>query len=368
MDRESQIVRTSIVAIIGNIVLAASKGIVGTMTGSIAISLDAINSLADALSSVIAIIGAKLASRSASRDHPFGFGRMEYLSSIVIASLILAAGVSSLIEAVRSIIHPTTPSYTIPALMVVGTAALVKLCLGLFLLRQGKTLAAGALVGSGTDSLMDAGVSTATLIAGILFMATGIAIESILAGAIAILIIKSGIELLIETASKLLGERVDPEIAAKVEREARSFDQVKLASGLVLLDFGPNRLAGSIHLTVDGKMSVAEFDVISREVQKHVQETCGVNLVGVTPYPATSADDDAAAVRSSIGRIVWSHDHVVELRGLYVDPTTSTVRFDAVMEFRSVNEEELHAQLLEACKAEYPDWTFVIRVMPDIGD
>ena len=368
MEREGQIVRASIVAIIGNIVLAIAKGIAGALTGSIAISLDAVNSLADALSSVIAIIGAKLATRSASRDHPFGFGRVEYLSSIVIASLILAAGVSSFVEAVRSILHPTTPSYTAATLAIVACAAAIKLFLGLFLLREGKRLDAGMLMGSGTDSCMDAGVSTATFVAGILYIIFSIQIESWLAAAIALLIINSGIGLLVETASKLLGERVDPEIAAKVEREARAVDGVKLASGLVVMDFGPSRLAGAIYITVDGQMTVAEYDGIARAVQARVQEKCGVNLNGVTPYPAASADESIRAVRANIGRIVWSQEHVVELRGLYIDPATSTARFDAIMEFGGVDADELYAEILEQCQEEYPDWSFDIRVLPDIGD
>ena len=367
MNRENQIVRASTIAIIGNVVLAIAKGIAGSLTGSIAISLDAVNSLADALSSVIAIIGAKLAGRTASRDHPFGFGRMEYLSSIVIAAIILAAGVSSLVEAIRSIINPSTPSYTVATLAVVAGAAIIKLGLGFFLLREGKRLDAGMLVGSGTDSCMDAGVSTATFVAGILYIAFGIQIESWLAAAIALLIINSGLGLLVETASKLLGERVDPEIAAEVEREARAVDGVKLASGLIVMDFGPNRLAGAIHLTVDGKMTIAEYDGVARAVQARVMDKCGVNLNGVTPYPAADTDESIRAVRANIGRIVWSQDPIVELRGLYIDPETCTARFDAIMDF-DADADQLYAEILEQCQDEYPDWSFDIRVLPDIGD
>lgn len=368
MDRESKIVCASITSIVGNALLSAIKGIAGTLSGSIAITLDAINSLADALSSVIAIIGAKLAGRSADRNHPFGFGRVEYLSSIVIAALILAAGISSLIEAIRSIIHPTTPQYTMLTLTIVAIAAVVKLILGLFLLREGKALDSGSLLGSGADSTMDAGVSAATLVAGILYLTLGWQIEAWLAAAIAILIIRGGIILLIETSSKLLGERVSPEVAAQVEMEARAIDEVKLASGLVLLDFGPNRLTGALHVTVDSQMTTAEFDKVARAVQARVNEKCGITLVGVTPYPAVSQSDSVREVRASIGRIVWSHDHVVELRGLYVEENTLTARFDAIVDFDAGDLQALHDEIEGACKAECPDWLFDVRVLPDIGD
>ncbi len=369
MNRENQIIRASTINIAGNVLLAVVKGITGTLTGSIAITLDAVNSLADALSSVIAIIGTKLAGKSADRDHPFGYGRIEYLSSIVIAALILSAGISSFVEALRSIIHPTDPQYSVVTILIVAAAACVKFGLGALLLREGKRLGSGSLIGSGTDSFMDGGVSCATCVAGIVYMAFGWKVESWLAAVIALLIIKGGISLLFETASKLLGERADPEIVAKVEREAQSVDKVKLANGLVLQDFGPDRLTGSIHLTVDGQMSVAEFDTVARATQNRVYENCGVVLTGVTPYPDVTADDASLReIRTAVSHIVWSNDNVVDLRGLYVDSNTSTVRFDAIVKFGSGDRTELQTQLLAACEAECPGWKFDIRVIPEFGD
>lgn len=368
MDRERQIVRVSVVSIVGNALLAVAKGIVGLTTGSIAIALDAVNSLADALGSVIAIIGTKLAGRSANREHPFGFGRFEYLSSILIAAIILSAGVSSFVEAVRAILHPKTPSYTVASLVVVAVAALVKYGLGYYMKREGKRLGSGALVGSGTDSFMDGCVSMATFLAGVLFLTLGWQIESWLAAGIALLIVKSGTALLLETASKLLGERVSPEVAEKVEQEVRSIEEVRLASGLVLLDFGPDRLVGAIHVTVDGRMTVSEFDRVARAVQSHVFEETGVMLAGVTPYPDVSHDDSARDIRSIVGRIVWGHDHVVDLRGLFVNPDTRSVRFDAIVDYGVKDRNRYCTQITEACENGCPGWSFDVRVIPDVGD
>lgn len=368
MDREAQIVRAGTISIVGNILLAVVKGVAGVISGSIAISLDALNSLTDALSSVIAIIGTKLAGKEANRDHPFGYGRMEYLASIVISALILAAGVSSLLEAIRSIIQPKPSQYSVFILVVVAMAALVKFGLGVFLLREGKRLNSGSLTGAGTDSLLDGGVSTATCVAGILYLTTSISIESWLAACIALLIIRGGLLLLIDTSSKLLGERADPAIVEKVERAARAVEGVRLASGLVLMDFGPNRMGGSIHVTVNGKMTVAEFDGVAREVQQHVYDKTGVKLAGVTPYADISDDESLSELRSTVGRIVWSHDDVVELRGLYVDKQTSVVRFDAIVPFGSGDIRALHDQIIKACEDACPGWTFEARVIPEFGD
>lgn len=371
MDRSGQIVRVSIINIAGNVVLAAAKGAAGAATGSVAIMLDAVNSLTDALGSVIAIIGTKLASRSADHDHPFGFGRMEYLASIVIAALILSAGISSFVEAVRAIANPTTPQYSFVSLTVVAVAALVKFGLGGFLLREGKRLDSGSLTGSGSDSMMDGGVSVATFSAGIIYITLGLQVESILAAGIAVLIAKTGAQLLIATVSKLLGERLDPEIAANVEREVRAVDEVRFASGLVLLDFGPNLVAGAIHVTVDGQMTVAEFDAVARKVQSRVEKQCGVALAGVTPYPDATHVEGIREIRAAVGRVVWRNEQVIEMRGLYADPQTSTVRFDAVVNFEDLGAqgpEIIRENIVRACEAECPGWTFEARVVPHIGD
>lgn len=368
MDREKQIVRVGVTNTVGNVVLAVLKGIVGIASHSIAITLDAVNSLVDGMSSVIAIVGTKLAGRQADREHPFGYGRLEYLTSIIIAAVIIATGVSSFVECVRSILHPAIPSYSLASLIIVGIAAVTKGVLGRYLTTEGKRLDSGSLRGAGTDSIMDACVSLATLVAAILYVLFRIDIQSYLAAGIAILICRSGLLLLMETVSMLLGKRVDAEIAAKVEREVRSIDEVKFASNLVLQDFGPNRMNGSVYVSVNGGMTIAEYDEVVRKVQKHVYQTCGVSLTGVTPYPDSGDSEEAAEIRSAVGRVVWSTDHVVELRGLYVDVSALTVRFDAIVDYETADLSELRDSLVEKCEAECPGWSFSARVLPDASD
>lgn len=182
------------------------------------------------------------------------------------------------------------------------------------------------------------------------------------------LIIRSGYGLLIDTVSKLLGERGDVEIAAEVERETHAVDEVRLVSGLVLQDFGPDQLSGTVHVTVDDQMTIAEFDNVVRKVQDRVYTKCGVVLLGVTPYPDTSDDDSVRKIRGTIGRVVWSHEHVLELRGLYVDPEEHSIRFDAIVEFGSGDRPELRQRITKACEAACPGWSIDARVIPDFGD
>ena len=163
MDRNSQIIRTSVIGIVANVLLAAFKAVVGIIASSVAIVMDAVNNLSDALSSVITIVGTKLSQRPADRKHPFGFGRIEYLSAIIIAVIVLSAGITSLIESVKKIFNPTEPTYTTATLIVIVVAIVVKLILGWFVKKKGKQLRSDALIASGSDALFDAIITAATL-------------------------------------------------------------------------------------------------------------------------------------------------------------------------------------------------------------
>ena len=171
MNRSQKIIRTSIIGIVANVLLAAFKAIVGVLANSVAIIMDAVNNLSDALSSVITIVGTKLSERPADREHPFGFGRVEYFSAIIIAVIVLSAGITSLIESVKKIFEPTEPEYTTVTLTVIVVAIVVKLILGLFVKKQGEQLNSDALIASVSDALFDAVITLATLIsAGIMLL------------------------------------------------------------------------------------------------------------------------------------------------------------------------------------------------------
>ena len=168
--RNKSIIITSIVGIIMNVFLAVFKAIVGLLSGSIAIVLDAVNNTSDVASSVITIIGTKLSSKKPDKEHPFGHGRGEYLSALVISVIILYAGFSSFIESVKRIIYPTVAKYSIFTIIVVVVAIIVKIFLGYYVRNKGKYLNSSSLVNSGNDALLDSIISFLTLVAAIIFM------------------------------------------------------------------------------------------------------------------------------------------------------------------------------------------------------
>lgn len=205
-----------------NVLLAAFKAVVGILANSVAIIMDAVNNLSDALSSVITIVGTKLSERPADREHPFGFGRVEYFSAIIIAVIVLSAGITSLIESVKKIFEPTEPEYTNVTLVVIAVAIVVKLILGMFVKKQGEQLNSDALIASGSDALFDAVITLATLISAGIMLLWQVSLDGILGALISVVIIKAGFEMLASPVNELLGARISPDLLKAIKRRFRT--------------------------------------------------------------------------------------------------------------------------------------------------
>lgn len=218
MNRSQKIIRTSIIGIVANVLLAAFKAVVGILANSVAIIMDAVNNLSDALSSVITIVGTKLSERPADREHPFGFGRVEYFSAIIIAVIVLSAGITSLIESVKKIFEPTEPEYTNVTLVVIAVAIVVKLILGMFVKKQGEQLNSDALIASGSDALFDAVITLATLISAGIMLLWQVSLDGILGALISVVIIKAGFEMLASPVNELLGARISPDLLKAIKK------------------------------------------------------------------------------------------------------------------------------------------------------
>ena len=365
--RNRVIVLTSMIGIGANLLLVVFKAIVGLLSNSIAVILDAVNNLSDALSSVITIIGAKLAGRKPDKKHPLGHGRTEYLSALVVSAIVLYAGLTSLIESIKKIIHPETPEYTVTSLIIIGAAIVVKLLLGQFVKRQGKKVNSGSLVASGSDALFDAILSSSVLLCAIIFMLTGVSLEAYVGAIISVMIMKSGVEMLSDTISDILGRRADTEITAKIREILTTEPQVRGAFDLILYNYGPNRNYGTVHLELPDTMTVAEVDTLSRALQEKVYCETGVILTGVGVYSYNTGNDEAAQIRNRIFEKVMAHEWALQFHGFYADLEKKELRFDVVLSF-DVN----HAEALQTMYAEvgelYPDYAVHITADVDVSD
>ena len=367
-DRESVIVRTSIIGIVANILLVAFKAAVGLAANSIAIVLDAVNNLTDALSSVITILGTKLAGKSPDREHPLGHGRYEYLSAMVIVAIVLYAGITSLIESVRKIIEPEAVDYSTVTLVVVAAAVVVKIVLGRYVSAKGRAVDSGSLIASGKDALFDAAISASVLLAALVYLATGLNLEAYVGVLLSIGIIKAGIDMLRETLDDILGHRPDPELSVGIKRTVCADPDVLGAYDLLLDSYGPDLTIGAVHVEVPDTMTAAQIDAMTRRLQAAVYEEHHIALATVGIYSKNTTDDAVAEMQTAITRCVMGHDGVLQMHGFYVDNERKAVSFDIIIDFGTPNRDELYARIAEEVKALYPDYAFNITLDRDLSD
>ena len=366
-ERERTIIKTSVVGIATNVLLAAFKAAVGLLSRSIAVTLDAVNNLSDALSSVITIIGAKLGARQPDHKHPLGHGRVEYISSLLVAAIVLYAGITSLVESVKKIIHPEAADYSTVSLLIIAVAIAVKLVLGRYVKAQGEKVNSGALIASGSDASFDAILSASVLASAIIFLVWHISLEAYVGVVIAAFIIKAGIGMTTETLDDILGHREDAETSLKIKRLLTEEPEVRGAYDLILYNYGPNKNYGSVHLELPDTMTVDQVDVLTRRVEAKVYRETGVILTGVGVYSYNTTDEQAAQIRNAVQETVLSHDWALQMHGFYVDTEKKTMRFDVVLSF-DVDRKEALETLQREVRALYPDYNAMIVPDVDVTD
>lgn len=365
--REKIIVKTSIVGIITNVLLAAFKASVGLLSNSIAIILDAVNNLSDALSSVITIIGAKLAGKQPNKKHPLGYGRIEYLSSMLVSALVLYAGITALIESIKKIIHPEEASYSTLTLVILVVAIIVKLVLGKYVKTKGQQVNSGALIASGSDASFDAILSASVLASAIIFLCFKISLEAYVGVAISIVIIKAGVGMLKETLNDILGQRPESQIVKQVKEIIQKEPLVHGVYDVLINNYGPNKNYASLHIELDDTLTVAQVDELTRKIENEVFHKTGIILTGVGVYAYNTASEEIAHIRNTIQEIVLSHDWALQMHGLYVDTAKKKLQFDVVLSF-DVERKEALATLTQEVQAEYPDYIVQITLDVDIAD
>lgn len=366
MDRKKVIVRTSVLGIVANILLAGFKAAVGLISNSIAIVLDAVNNLSDALSSVITIVGTHLAGKKPDRKHPYGHGRAEYLTAATIAVIVLYAGITSLVESVKKIIHPQTPDYSAVALSIVGVAVLVKLVLGYYVKKAGQRVSSDALIASGEDARNDAIISAATLVAAGVYLIWELPVEAWLGVVISLIIVRSGFQMLRQTISHILGERVDRELSLAVKQTITAIAPVEGAYDLILHNYGPDLLIGSVHIEIPNTMNAAEIDQLERDIVDRVADEHGVVLTGISIYSVDVTDNEIVRTREDIRRRVMSHDHVLQMHGFHMHD--DEIRFDIVIAFDAEDREGLYQAVTEELRTAYPAYRLFVTLDSDISD
>ena len=355
-SRDKKIVQTSIVGIIANVFLAAFKAVIGVISHSVAITMDAVNNISDAASSVITIIGTKLAGKQADKKHPFGYGRIEYLSAMIISVLVLYAGITAFVESVKKIINPETPDYSAVSLIIVAVAVIVKIVLGRYVKGVGEKVNSDSLINSGADATLDSIISASTLVAAGIYLVFHISLEAYLGAIIALVIIKSGLDMLRETLSKILGESADADMAKEIRNTVISHPEISGAYDLVLHNYGPDTFQGSVHIEVPDTLSADELDQLIRRVTEDVFEKHKVILTAVGVYSLNTKDPEAASAREMVKEIALNQDYILQIHGFYIDFETKKMRFDLVVSFDAPSRQEAFNKAYDEIKKAFPDF------------
>ena len=355
--REQQITRTSVIGIIANLFLAGFKAFVGLLSHSIAIVLDAVNNLTDAMSSVITILGVKLAKRRPDAKHPFGYGRIEYFSAVIIAAIVLAAGATSLVESVKKIFHPETPDYQFVTLLIVAVAVVVKLLLGRFVKAQGEKYNSDALVASGSDASFDAIISASTLVGALITLLFHVNLDGIIGAVISVFILKAGLEMLLDSMGDIMGRRPDAAITRDIRDTVNAIPGVLGAYDLVLHNYGPDSAIGSIHVEVPADTDARALHRLTREIQERIIEKFRVFLtVGIYAIETSRQAEHEAIYNTAV-----RHPGVLGTHGVYIDDEKKLLTFDVVVDFTVRDKGALCRELQAELAEQFPGYTIVIN-------
>lgn len=368
-ERETAIIRTSAIGIAANVALAAFKAAVGILSNSIAVTLDAVNNLSDAISSIITIVGTKLSNKKADREHPFGHGRIEYITTTVIAAIIMYAGISSLIKSIQDIMDPVTPDYSPLSLVIIAIAVLVKIILGHYVRSVGNRVNSDTLIASGSDALFDATLSTSVLTAALIFIFTKISLEAYVGVIISVFIIKASIELLQGSIKEIIGMRPDAALSTLIYNIVKEDPDAEGVYDLIIHNYGPDRFVGSFHTEVLDTTSAIEIDTMTRRLSTEIyKQTSGkIIIAAIGIYARNTTDNRIVKMRTEVTEMALAHEGVLQVHGFIADIENQFMAFDAVIEFGYDGKQIVH-DIIHEVEAAYPDMNVSVLLDRDTSD
>ena len=354
----------SIAGVMANVLLFLGKLAVGTISGSVAITADAVNNLSDASSNIVSLLGFKLADKPADEDHPYGHGRYEYLSGMMVAVMILVIGVELMKGSIEKILHPTAVSLSWPTVIVLLGSIGVKLWMSIFNRRIGKKIDSQTLIATADDSRNDVISTSVVLLSTVIGHFTGLMLDGWMGAIVALFILISGFGLVKETIDPMLGSAPTAEQVEAIKSKLESYPGVLGTHDLMVHDYGPGRQFASVHLEMDAKADPLEshdlIDNIERDFLK------GDNLHLVIHYdPVTMDDPRVAVLRDKIMEIAQGMHDRMTIHDLRIVPgnTHTNVVFDCVVPYGCrVTDKEIRERICREVQAEYPNYYCVITL------
>lgn len=359
-ERRKKIIGVSVIGIVANLLLGVLKAVLGLLSGSIALISDALNNITDSSSSLITIVGTKLAAKAPDKQHPFGHGRTEYLTSLLIGGIVFLTGFQSLISSVKAVFNKEDINTDITTVIIIIVTIAAKILLGTFTENSGKKLNSTALIASGADAKNDAVVSVVTLISTILYIYVKISVDGIAGVIISVFILKTAYEVLSDTIKKILGERVDGEIVRGIKEIARNTEGVINCFDLILNDYGPDFYTGSINVEIEDDRSIGEMYPILHEAQTKIYNKYNVFLV-FGFYSVDVDDERYIKIKSLLKNYKENERHIINYHGIVIDEKDKTIYCDITRDF-DITGETVIENVNRILKEEFPGYNIHVNI------
>lgn len=365
--RTKDITRAGIIGILANIGLALVKIAIGSITGSVAVVSDAVNNLSDAGSSVLTILGSFLAGKDPDEKHPYGYGRIEYITGLVISILVLVVGVEFLQTSIKAILHPNQVKFSGITIGIMILTLGIKLLLGFYTKGVGKRASSPALIASGTEALGDCAVTAVTVIAAVIALATDVAVDGYAGLIVSGFVLYSGIRLVFDTFNDIIGKRYDKEVASILYSEIEAVPMIKGAYDLILHNYGPERYIGSVNVEIEDYHTVAELSDVLLPLQALINQKYGIFLV-FGFYSVNTKDTDTVVDREHLWELLKTNPDILNFHAFYIDRQEKRLRFDVTVSFRVKDNALFRQELIALLEKDYPNYTYMINIDHRYGE
>lgn len=353
-SREGTVVTVSGLNILVNLIFAAIKVVIGLAVSSIAIVSEGVNNATDSATSLITIVGTKLSAKHPTEKHPFGFGRIEYLTSLLISVLILFTGAELMESSVKRIFAPQEMSISYVTMAIIAVSALVKLALGLYTIKEGRRVDSSSLVALGTECRSDSVVSVITLVTALVFLVFHVSLDAYAGIIMSLIVLKAGFEVLKETLSDILGQAGEKELAQELYRIIRAEPLVLNAADMMLHNYGPDAYSGSVNVEIDHSKTVEEVYAALHELQLRIMHEKHITMV----FGIYAVDRDHAQIRQlreQVAAFVREQKHVTSYHALYIHPNGKDLYVDLVVDYDLADWEALRKEFTAYMAELYPD-------------
>lgn len=350
--REAYGMLSSIVGIICNIILFSAKFVMGTIVNSISIISDSFNNLSDCASCIVTLFGYKLAAKPADRDHPFGHGRFEYLTSMVIAMVIMLVGVELLTTSVKKIMHPETVEFSYIALAALVLSILLKVWMSKFNKKLGTKINSTIMLATSKDSMNDVVATAVTVFALIISPFTDLPVDGIMGVIVSVFILFSGFGIIKETVDALLGQPADSGVVQKIKEIVEENPYALGMHDLIIHSYGPGNMIGSVHIEVDGKGNIMEIHDVIDEMERNIFEELNIKMT-IHMDPVETDNEYLKECKKMMENIIGEIDDRLSIHDFRVvsGPSHTNLIFDLVIPHNlKLTQEEIKARIDEKLK------------------